>query len=181
MPRRYPVSVPALPSTATRTRSSAAVSAACATSPSVCSRSAVSSSTIAMFASFPSLFARRATPMRATKRALFRPCSTGCASRNPRTREGSRGTTSVDEPRLRTRPSRDDGAHGFRPPARMLCDGSARRVLLHVLPSIESGLHPPSNALLRRESPLSSPGCFQPVAPVSADDLRMRRCLRHRV
>ena len=57
--RRYPVSVPALPSTPMRTCSSAAVSAACAICAMVCSRSASSSSTIAIL---PSLSVSRPAP-----------------------------------------------------------------------------------------------------------------------
>ena len=76
--RRYPVSVPDLPSTPMRTCSSAAESAACAMAASVSARSVPSSSVSAMF--LPSVFASppaACAMFGAIKKEPIRPCIQG--------------------------------------------------------------------------------------------------------
>ncbi|EGC88921.1 hypothetical protein HMPREF9404_4142 [Eggerthella sp. HGA1] len=105
------------------------------------------------------------------KKSLLSSLLLRACAQSPRTREGSRGTTSVDGRACARRPlvRSVTGAPGA---SYLASRGAATRV---------APLRPRSNALLGRESSRLLPGSFQPVAPVSAGSRVARRCLRHRM
>ena len=182
MLRRCAVSVPALPSTPMRTCSSAAVSAACAMRASVCSRSAATSSTIPMSSRFLSVSSPRRLRQTHIKKSLLSPWFAGDCSPI----QGREKALAVP-PRLTCRccaPARSAAARDARPSGRPLVRSVTGAPVAPYCTSCRpaaAGWHPRSNALLGRESPRWSPGCFQPVAPVSDGNRAARRCLRHRM
>ena len=114
---------------------------------------------------------RAARPAAHMKKSLLSSLLLRACAQSPRTREGSRGTTSVDGRACARRPlvRSVTGAPGA---SYLASRGAATRV---------APLRPRSNALLGRESSRLLPGSFQPVAPVSAGSRVARRCLRHRM